>query len=177
MWSTISFSKITISCTKIFVVIYFHILTQYKPIIGRISVCHSISIRIIIFCEVGFFMSYDINNYDKTCSCCCLNYFKFGTNQGIQFLLMSLKLLHMWCDFTPWGQRGKSYDLMMYELVTYFRREIWLASQIHVSTPRCFMSIFLLKSNGGTQQNIYFNVFVIAICSIHHENNIWTIKS
>ena len=33
--------------------IYFHILTQYKPIIGRISAYYGISIRIIIFREVA----------------------------------------------------------------------------------------------------------------------------
>ena len=39
------------------------------------------------------------------------------------------------------------------------------------------MSIFLLKSDGGTPQNTYLNVFVIIMCSIHCENNIWTVKS
>ena len=36
--------------------------------------------------------------------------------------------------------------------------ETGVVSQIHASTPRCFMSIFLLKSNSDTRQNIHFNV-------------------
>ena len=40
-----------------------------------------------------------------------------------------------------------------------------------------FMSIFLLKSDVGTPQSIHFNVFVIVMCSIHRENNIWLVKS
>ena len=84
-------NNITISCTKIFVGIYFHILTQYEPIIGRIKACFSI--RIIIFWEVEkffffFFMSHDINNNDETCIR-CLRYFELGTDREISFLLMS----------------------------------------------------------------------------------------
>ena len=67
-------------------------------------------------------------------------------------------------------------------ILTYFRREhgfAMFASQIHpvhVSMPQWSMSIFLLKSDGGTPQNIRFNVFVILICSIYGENNIWHVK-
>ena len=39
------------------------------------------------------------------------------------------------------------------------------------------MSIFLLKSDGGAPQNMCFNVFVILVCSIYGENNIWHVKS
>ena len=46
-----------------------------------------------------------------------------------------------------------------------------------ISTPRWAMSIFLLKSDGGTPQNMRFNVFVIRVCSIYGENNIWHAKS
>ena len=52
-----------------------------------------------------------------------------------------------------------------------------LATQIDVSTPQWFMSVFLLKSDGATPQNIFFNVFIIRKCSINHENNIWHVKS
>ena len=52
-----------------------------------------------------------------------------------------------------------------YEILTYFRRKLGSASQIHVSTPRWFMSVFLLKSDGGTPQFIFFNVFIILKCS------------
>ena len=45
-----------------------------------------------------------------------------------------------------------------------------------ISTPRWAMSIFLLKSDGGTPQNMR-NVFVICVCSIYGENNIWHAKS
>ena len=41
-----------------------------------------------------------------------------------------------------------------------------LESEIHVSTPRCFISTFLLMSDGGTPQNIRFNVFVKVMRSI-----------
>ena len=43
-WSTISFQKIRRKqlVRKISIGIYFHILTQYKPIVGRISACHGI---------------------------------------------------------------------------------------------------------------------------------------
>ena len=51
-----------------------------------------------------------------------------------------------------------------YEILTYFRRELWFASQIQVSTPQWLMSIFLLKSGGGTLQNIRFKVYVILTC-------------
>ena len=44
---------------------------------------------------------------------------------------------------------------------------------VHVSTPRWSMSIFLIKSNGGTPQNISLNVFIILVWSIYCENNIW----
>ena len=64
-----------------------------------------------------------------------------------------------------------------YEILTYFRRELGFASYIHVSTPRWSMSIFLFKSDGGTPQNIRFNVFVILKCSIHGESNTWHVKS
>ena len=40
-WSMISFLKKYVAW-KIFIGIYFHILTQYKAIIGRISTCHGI---------------------------------------------------------------------------------------------------------------------------------------
>ena len=41
---------------EIFVGMYFHILTQYKPIVERISACQGIPIRIIIiYKEVGKF--------------------------------------------------------------------------------------------------------------------------
>ena len=46
-----------------------------------------------------------------------------------------------------------------------------------ISTPRWAMSIFLLKSDGGTPQNMRFNVFVIRVCSIYGENNIWHARS
>ena len=46
-WSTISFPKIRLK--KISIGIYFHILMQYKPIIGRISACHGIWIRKLSF--------------------------------------------------------------------------------------------------------------------------------
>ena len=46
---------------------------------------------------------------------------------------------------------------------------IGLGSQIHISTPRCFMSIFLLISDGSTPPNIHFNVFAIVVCSIHRD--------
>ena len=64
-------------------------------------------------------------------------------------------------------------------IMTYFRREHGFASQIHVhvSMPRWSMSIFLLKSDGGTPQNMCFNVFVILVCSIYGENNLWHVKS
>ena len=39
-----------------------------------------------------------------------------------------------------------------------FCSETGVASQIRVSTPRCFMSIFLFKSNCDAPQNIHFNV-------------------
>ena len=55
------------------------------------------------------------------------------------------------------------------EKLTYFCREMGLEWKIHVSTPRCYMSTFLLKSYGGTPQNIHFNVFVIVMRSIHRE--------
>ena len=46
-----------------------------------------------------------------------------------------------------------------------------------ISTPRWAMSIFLLKSDDGTPQNMRFNVFVTRVCSIYGENNIWHPKS
>ena len=57
--STNSFPKITISCAKllfefIFISTFWH--NWYKPIIDKISACHSISIGItVIFCEVELF--------------------------------------------------------------------------------------------------------------------------
>ena len=42
-----------------------------------------------------------------------------------------------------------------------------------ISTPRWAMSIFLLKSDGGTPQNMRFNVFIKRACSIYGENKIW----
>ena len=80
----------------------------------------------------------------------------------------------------------KQHALMVCDLrlnssiLTYFRREEHrFASQIyvHVSTPRWSMSIFLFKSDGGTPQNMRFNAFVILVCSIYGENNIWHVKS
>ena len=65
-------------------------------------------------------------------------------------------------------------------ILTYFRREHRFVSQIHhvhVSTPRWSMFIFLLKCHGGTPQNICFNVFVILVCFIYGENNIWHVQS
>ena len=50
-----------------------------------------------------------------------------------------------------------------YKILTYFCCELGFASQIHVSMPRRFMFIFLLKSDGDTPQNIYFNVFVVLV--------------
>ena len=47
----------------------------------------------------------------------------------------------------------------------------------HVGTPRWFMSVFLLKSDGSTLQSIFFNVFIILKCSINRQNNLWHIKS
>ena len=64
-----------------------------------------------------------------------------------------------------------------YEILTYFRHELGSASQIYVSTPRWFMSVFLLKSNDGTPQSIFFNVFIILKCSINRQNNPWHVKS
>ena len=55
------------------------------------------------------------------------------------------------------------------------RTQICIAN--HVSTPRWFMSVFLLKSDGGTPQSIFFNVFIILKCSINREINLWHIKS
>ena len=43
--------------------------------------------------------------------------------------------------------------------------ETGVASQIHASTPRCLMSIFLLKSDGDTLQNIHF-VVVYKLCAL-----------
>ena len=43
--------------------------------------------------------------------------------------------------------------------------------------PRTQCGIFLLKSDGGTPQNMRFNVFVILVCSIYDENNLWHVKS
>ena len=63
------------------------------------------------------------------------------------------------------------------EILTYFRCKLGSASYIYVSTLRWFMSILLLKSDGATPQNIFFNVFVILKWSIHCENNIWHVKS
>ena len=63
--------------------------------------------------------------------------------------------------------------VILTDLFSCFRCEIRLASKIHARLPRCFMSIFLLKSDGGTLQNIHFNAFVIVMCYIHRENNIW----
>ena len=69
---------------KIFIGIYFHILTQYKPIIERISACHGISIRIIIFrgwcsfCYDRFFFHMSHNDkilIIKHVIYCCLKYF------------------------------------------------------------------------------------------------------
>ena len=39
------------------------------------------------------------------------------------------------------------------------------------------MSIFLHKSDGGTLQNIPFNAFVILVCCVYSENDIWHVKS
>ena len=50
-------------------------------------------------------------------------------------------------------------------------------SSCHVRTPRLYMSIFLLKSDGAAPPNICFNVFVILVCSIYGENNIWHVKT
>ena len=47
----------------------------------------------------------------------------------------------------------------------------------HVITPRWFMSVFLLKSDGGTPQSIFFNVFIILKCSVNREINLWHVKS
>ena len=47
----------------------------------------------------------------------------------------------------------------------------------HVSTPRWFMSVFLLKSDGGTPQSIFFNVFIILKCSINREINLWHVNN
>ena len=63
----------------------------------------------------------------------------------------------------------QSHDLRRTDLFLLLNR---LASQIHVNTPRCFMSIFLLKSDGGLLRNIHFNVFVTVVCSSHHGSNI-----
>ena len=55
------------------------------------------------------------------------------------------------------------------------RTQICIAN--HVSTPRWFMSVFLLKSDGGTTQSLFFNVFIILKCSINREINLWHVKS
>ena len=47
----------------------------------------------------------------------------------------------------------------------------------HVSTPRWFMSLFLLKSDGGTPQSIFFNILIILKCFINCENNLWHVKN
>ena len=52
-----------------------------------------------------------------------------------------------------------------------------LESEIYVSTLRCFMSTFLLKSDGGTPQNIHFNVYVIVMRSIHRQTlEMWNLS-
>ena len=51
----------------------------------------------------------------------------------------------------------------------FFCREMGLESEIHISITQCFISTFLLKFDGGTPQNIHFNVFVIVMHSIHRE--------
>ena len=43
--------------------------------------------------------------------------------------------------------------------------------------PRTQCGLFLLKSDGGTPQNMRFNVFVILVCSIYDKNNLWHVKS
>ena len=67
---------------------------------------------------------------------------------------------------------------------TYDSTEYWPISPVNtalhrkfISKPRWAMSIFLLKSDGGKPQNMRFNVFVICVCSIYGENNIWHAKS
>ena len=70
-------------------------ILQYKPIIGGISACHSISLKIIFhvvgFSFVMFFMNYDIDDNDKICICCCLKYFKLGTTESRNFIITKLE--------------------------------------------------------------------------------------
>ena len=62
--------------------------------------------------------------------------------------------------------------------------QYWRISAVNTDLHRRFMfmsarldDIFLLKSDGGTSQNMRFNVFVILVCSIYDENNLWHVKS
>ena len=66
---------------------------------------------------------------------------------------------YMWTRMPSNNINTQSHFLRrMYEKLTYFCRE----SEILVSMLRFFMSSdVLLKSDGGTQQNMHFNVFVI----------------
>ena len=148
MRSTISFPKITISCTKIFVGNYLHILTQY--IFGGISACHSISTRIIIFWEIGIFMSHDHNNNDKTCIWCCLKYFELGTDRGIRFLLMSLKCLSD-CTIT----NLQYYVLWLHsvrptrEMISKYILYIWFSHFTLTETYQCWnysLSLYFNKN-------------------------------
>ena len=46
---------------------------------------------------------------------------------------------------------------MINKILTYFRHDLGVASQINASTPRC-LSICVLKSDNDTPQKIHFNV-------------------
>ena len=81
-----------------------------------------------------------------------------------------------------WRQITQSHDLR--PTTQQFIPEYWPISAVNtalhrrfISTPRWAMSIFLLKSDDGTPQNMRFNVLVTRVCSIYGENNIWHPKS
>ena len=95
------------------------ILTQYKPIFGRISAHHGISIRIIIFREVAQFLLWQIfflhmSHIDKI----LINIHVFSVVWNISIswdhFFMGLRWLRnylstTWHNFTPTGRRGKWY--------------------------------------------------------------------
>ena len=56
------------------------------------------------------------------------------------------------------GVNYHRYTIFDQEYTDLICCETGVALQIHASTPRCFMSIFLFKADGDTQQNIHFNV-------------------
>ena len=90
---------------------------------------------------------------------------------GQVFLYSMVFYVNIWTGMA--SNNTISWSATYDSILTYFRREHGLASQIHhvhVSTSRWSMSI------SGTQQNIRFNVLVLPVCSIYGENNIWHVK-